>query len=92
MLTIASPVTVYVVRDLAGARGCSIPGTEYVIIDRHATNATRAHELGQATGPLTHSDTDVNVMHTPTRNDSVEFTKSQCCLMRSSRFVSYFAP
>lgn len=92
LFTVASPITVYVIRSLGGARGCSIPGTEYIIIDRDSTNATMAHELGHATGPLTHSDTPTNVMHTPTSNDSTEFTKTQCCLMRSSRFASYFPP
>ena len=89
LFTFTSPITVYVIRSLGGARGCSIPGTEYIIIDRDSTNATMAHEIGHATGPLTHSDTATNVMHTPTSNDSTDFTKTQCCLIRSSRFAGY---
>ena len=92
LFTVASPMTIYVIRDMAGVKGCSIPGNEYVIIDREASNATMAHEMGHSMGPLGHSDTATNVMFTPSSDDSRDFTSGQCCLVRSSRFASYFPP
>ena len=82
------PITIYFVESIDGARGCSIPGSNYVLVDPGASNATIAHELGHLADLWLHSDEPTNVMFTPTTNDSVNFTRNQCCMIRSSKYVT----
>jgi len=80
------PVTLYVIKNVSPGKGCSIPGTHYVIIDTEASNATIAHEIGHLSDLWGHSDNPQNVMYSPTSDDSVSFTKNQCCMIRTSRY------
>lgn len=81
-----TPVTVYVIKNVSPGKGCSIPGSNYVIIDIEASNATIAHEIGHLSDLWRHSDDPQNVMYTPTSDESVDFKKNQCCIIRSSRY------
>jgi len=78
-------LTVYVVEEIRGARGCSYPGSSWVLIDKEAAGCTPVHELGHLSDLWTHSDDSKNLMHAPCGE---EITSFQCCMMRSSRFVS----
>ena len=79
-------ITVYYIEDITNARGCHIPRTDYVVLDREVSDDSLAHELGHA-GDLTHSDDTTNLMNTPSRTAS-NLTRWQCCLIRSSRIAS----
>lgn len=80
------PITLYVISNVDPGKGCSIPGTHYIIIDTEASNATIAHEIGHLSDLWRHSDNPQNVMYSPSSDDSINFTKSQCCMIRSSRY------
>lgn len=82
------PITAYVVKDVGGGKGCAIPGTNYIIIDKDASNATIPHEIGHLADLWAHDDDPENVMHAPTSDDSKKFTKHQCCVIRSSKYAS----
>jgi len=82
------PVTVFFVEDISTGKGCSIPGTNYVLADREASHATIAHEIGHLADLWGHDDDPNNVMFAPTTNDSREFTEHQCCMIRSSKYVT----
>ena len=82
------PVTLFFIEELDGEKGCSIPGSNFMLVDPAASNATIAHELGHLCDLWVHSSDPANVMYSPSSNASVEFSGSQCCLIRSSRFVT----
>lgn len=82
------PITIFVVKNLNPGKGCAIPGNHYIVIDVDASNATIAHEIGHLSDLWKHSDDPGNVMYSPTSDDSVKFTKSQCCMIRSSRYAT----
>jgi hypothetical protein len=79
-------ITVYYIEDITNARGCHIPRTDYVVLDQGASDDSLAHELGHA-GDLTHSADVTNLMNVPARTAS-NLSRSQCCLIRSSRIAS----
>lgn len=89
----ASCITVYVVRDISGAGGCSYPGTNWVTIDGTAGGSVIVQEIGHSADIWLHSDDPDNVMSNGpgARNQLTHF---QCCLLRTSRFsrVAPFFP
>jgi len=82
------PVTVFFVEDIAGEKGCSVPGANFILVDPEASDATIAHELGHLSDLWGHSDDPSNVMYSPSSNSSVRFTRTQCCMIRSARYVT----
>jgi hypothetical protein len=85
------PVTVFVVRDVKGTKGCSLgPLTDYVVldIDGVAITSTMAHEVAHACG-LWHSGSSSNLMfHPDNRGDRVKWFQKN--LFRSSRHVQFW--
>jgi hypothetical protein len=76
------------VRSLAtGDRGCYMLPESFTLIASTAAIDTLAHEIGHACD-LLHREDPQNLMTTPTRTDAL-LTPWQCCVIRSSRFVTY---
>jgi hypothetical protein len=82
------PITVFFVEDIQGSKGCSVPGANFILADLEASNATIAHELGHLSDLWGHSDAPNNVMFSPSTDASVNFTGTQCCMIRSSKYVT----
>jgi hypothetical protein len=82
------PITVFFVDDINDAKGCSVPGANFVLVDHEGTTATIAHEIGHISDLWAHSDDPLNVMASPTTDASVTFTKGQCCMIRSSKYAT----
>jgi hypothetical protein len=84
------PVTVFVVRDIAGKGGCSLgPLTDYATLEAGIIERGRrllAHEIGHACG-LVHSKTKANVMFPIGPGD--QMSRWQAAVFRSSRHVTY---
>lgn len=85
------PITVYIVRNVQGTRGCSLgPVTDYIVIDPEGLQNvnTLAHELGHACN-LWHTAKKSNIMyhHFTRANGSNWF---QCNIFRSCRHVNYY--
>jgi len=79
------PITVFVVRDIAGKAGCSLgPLSDYVTIDR-VRGPLIAHEFAHSCG-LWHSGTPGNLMLPAA--DSEAMTRLQQAVFRSSRHVT----
>lgn len=70
----------------SGERGCYLLPESFILIAASGAQDTLAHEMGHA-GDLLHSTTSNNLMTTPTRTGS-NLTSSQCCVLRTSRFVT----
>lgn len=85
------PITVYVVKDVQGTRGCSLgPVTDYIVIDPDGIQNvnTLAHELGHACN-LWHIGKKSNIMyHHYTRGNGSNWI--QCNIFRSCRHVNYY--
>jgi hypothetical protein len=85
------PVTVFVVRDIKGADGCSLgPMSDYVTIDHVGLKnvSVLAHELAHACG-LWHIKHKENLLFTNrTRGDKVKWWQKN--VFRSSRHITYW--
>jgi hypothetical protein len=86
-----APVTVFLVRDIAGKGGCSLgPLTDYATLEADMLERGRrllAHEIGHACG-LLHSKSKTNFMFPIGPGD--QMTRWQAAVLRSSRHVTYF--
>ena len=81
----AEPITVFVVRDVAGKAGCSMgPLSDYVTVDR-VRGPLIAHELGHACG-LWHTGEPGNLMLPAATSE--EMTRLQRAIFRNSRHVT----
>jgi hypothetical protein len=87
----ATTMTAFIVPRYEGAKGCAIPRTDYVVIGADASLATLAHELGHH-ADLIHRDDPSNVMVDGTTDAATEFTRWQCCMLRSARFATTVPP
>ncbi len=85
-----STVTVYFVEDIQGAAGCAYPGSDWVTVDVDATGNTVVQEIGHLADLWAHSDDSNNVMFGNGAGDQI--TRAQCCVIRSSRFVTITPP
>jgi hypothetical protein len=87
LFSLIIPVTVYVVESISNdAKGRAFLNTNFIVIAPSASIATIAHEIGHLCA-LGHTEEPTNVMMNGTTDASVNFTKNQCCVIRSSRFV-----
>lgn len=90
-VSLTFPITVFVVRDVQGKKGCSLgPLTDYVTMDVAGVGVatTMAHEMGHSCS-LWHSKTLSNLMW-PEDNRGNGAKWFQKNLLRSSRHVQYW--
>lgn len=90
-ISLTFPITVFVVSDVSGKKGCSLgPLSDYVTLDVDgvASINTMAHEIGHACN-LWHSGSKSNLMwrNSDRGNNAKWFQKN---LLRSSRHVQYW--
>jgi hypothetical protein len=85
-----APVTVFLVRDVAGKAGCSLgPLTDYATLEANILQRGRrllAHEIGHACG-LFHSKVKSNFMFPVGPGDKM--SRWQAAVLRTSRHVTY---
>ena len=81
------PITIYLVDDIVDAKGCAIPGSNYILIDHGTSDSTIPHEIGHLSS-LTHSDDEANIMFEDETSRSVNITKHQCCMIRTSKYAT----
>lgn len=85
------PVTIFIVKDIKGADGCSLgPMSDYVTIDHNGlkNDSVLAHELAHACG-LWHLHDKKNLLFTDrTRGDKVRWWQKN--IFRSSRHITYW--
>jgi hypothetical protein len=90
-ISLGFPVSIFIVRSMTGADGCSIgPLSDYVTMTPTAVAELNvmAHETGHSCS-LWHSGSHSNLMwHDPTRGNEVKWFQQN--LLRSSRHVQYF--
>ena len=85
-------VTVFFVERMTNASGCAFPGTDWVIVPNPANGGDGTvvvQEIGHLADLWGHSDDPNNVMtDQPGGGTHDQITRVQCCMIRSSRFVS----
>jgi hypothetical protein len=85
------PVTIFIVKDIKGARGCSLgPMTDYITLDHDGVKdvSILAHELAHACG-LWHLDDQTNLLwNKNNRGDKIRWWQKN--IFRSSRHVTYW--
>ena len=82
------PLTLYFVDSMAGTtNACTISRTSYVVLTDGANGASVVHEFGHH-ADLQHRDETENIMFGSASDTKDELTSWQCCMMRSSNFVS----
>jgi hypothetical protein len=90
----ASPcgLTLYVVEGFANAAGCHLHPTEFIMVDRNGGSGANQkglsilHEFCHASGVLPHTGDPKNLMFGAGAGPQI--SDYQCCMMRTSRFVS----
>ena len=80
-------VTVYVVNNIQGARGCAYPGTDWVTVDAAGDGSTVVQEIGHLADLWGHSDDPDNVMSNQPGGTRDQVTSGQCCMFRTARFA-----
>ncbi len=81
------PLTLYFVDSMADANACTISRTSYVVLTDGANGASVVHEFGHH-ADLSHDDNPENIMFGTASATKDQLTNWQCCMMRSSNFVS----
>ena len=90
-------VTVYMVNEIQNSTpgsvtfGCSYPGSDWIIVaDTSGTSmgSTIVHEVGHLSDLWQHTSDPNNVMTNVGGGTEDQLTAGQCCLIRSSRFVT----
>lgn len=82
------PLTIYFVDSMDGtATACAVPNTSYVIMTDESNGTCIVHELGHQ-ADLLHRDDPDNIMFGTTTTTRHKLTTWQCCILRSSIFVS----
>ncbi len=83
-----SPVlTIYFVEELGNLAGCSIPGTDWIIVGLGTDGTTVVHELGHLADLWRHHPDPANVMTARPGGTHDGITPSQLAMIRTSRFV-----
>lgn len=86
-LSTSKPLTLFFVDSMAGANACTISRTSYIVLTDGANGASVVHEFGHH-ADLTHRDDPQNIMFAAASDTKDQLTEWQCCMMRSSEFVS----
>jgi hypothetical protein len=77
------------VREIPGtAVGCTLLPESYILVDSAAAIDTLAHEMGHA-GDLLHDGDPTNLMAPGDVRTGSSLSNTQCCVIRTSRFVTY---
>lgn len=87
-----STVTVYFVKDIKDASGCAYPGTDWVTVDEDGDGTVVVQEIGHLCDLWAHSSDPNNVMTDQSGGTHDQITESQCCMIRTSRFVRFVRP
>lgn len=87
-----STVTVYIVQDIQGARGCAYPGSDWVTVDAAGDGGVVVQEIGHLADLWAHSSDPDNVMTDVAGGTADQLTRAQCCVISSSRFVTITPP
>ena len=86
-------ITIYFVERMIGAGGCAYPGTDFIIIPHDGAGTSMGNVIVQEAGHLcdlwAHSSDPNNVMTDQSGGTSDQITENQCCIIRTSRFVSF---
>ena len=83
-------VTIFVVKSIRGASGCSYPGSDWVLVGADADGAVIVHEIGHLCGLWTHSRDPDNLMTVRSGGSHDRLTRGQRSMIRTSRFASVF--
>lgn len=86
-LSTTKPLTLYFVDSMADANACTIRQTSYIVLTDGANGASVVHEFGHH-ADLLHRDDPQNIMFAEPSATKDKLTEWQCCMMRSSEFVS----
>ena len=86
-----STVTVYFVRDIVNPpgitrSGCAYPGVDWVTVDAEGDGTVVVQEIGHLADLWSHSSDPDNVMTDQGGGTHDQITRSQCCMIRTSRF------
>lgn len=87
-----SNVTVYFVTDIQNASGCAYPGTNWVTVDAGGDGTVVVQEIGHLADLWSHTSDPNNVMTDQSGGTHDQITESQCCMIRTSRFVNFTWP
>ena len=90
-------ITVYVVEKMTNAGGCAFPGTDWIITNNPANSGASAinagntivQEIGHLCDLFAHSSDPNNVMTDQPGGTSDQLDEHQCCIIRSSKFVTF---
>lgn len=83
-----SAVTVYFVRSIKGASGCAYPGSDWVTVAaKDGDGTTVVQEIGHLADLWAHSSDPNNVMSDQPGGTRDQITRTQCCMIRTSRFA-----
>jgi hypothetical protein len=91
-------ITIYVVEKMTNAGGCAFPGTDWIITNNPANSRgglplsagnTIVQEIGHLCDLFAHSSDPNNVMTDQPGGTSDQLDEHQCCIIRSSRFVTF---
>jgi hypothetical protein len=76
---------------MADANACTISRTSYIVATDGANGASIVHEFGHH-ADLSHHDDTQNIMYGTASDTKDQLTKFQCCMMRSSTFITQIEP
>lgn len=91
-------ITIYIVETMVDAGGCAFPGADWMITNNPANSAgglpqsagnTIVQEIGHLCDLWAHSSDPNNVMTDQPGGTSDQIDEHQCCIIRSSRFVTF---
>jgi hypothetical protein len=80
-------LTIYFVAELGNLAGCSIPGTDWIIVSLGTDGTTVVHEIGHLADLWRHHPDPANVMTDRPGGTHDGITPSQVAMIRTCRFV-----
>ncbi len=93
--SISPVVTIYMVESMTDAGGCAFPGTDWVIVANPSNGGDGTvivQEITHLTDVWPHSSDPNNVMTNVGGGTHDQITKSQCCFIRTSKYVTLNPP
>ncbi len=88
-------VTIYMVESMTNAGGCAFPGTDWVIVANPSNGGDGTvivQEIAHLCDIWPHSSDPNNVMTDVWGGTHDQITKNQCCMIRTSKFVTLTPP